>query len=514
MTVAKYSIAFVLACLLLCSCQEKREFTINPDGSGKLALEAHSKAANDYDELHAIVATLNNSKGVDAWTDATAEFNEGAVSFKGTALFPDINAAIVIGSDGSSGFAPTWTKTGGQASLVLKQNRPRPGTPASAAPTSRPVLTEAQIADQIKTAREQMAPPKDMAADLHKLHLEYVFHLPGTVAEQTNFTATGDRTVSVTVTGDAYLKAMAAIRANDADLREVVLAGMEASQPLKEAKMNRELFGKEANVAAKIKLDAKPQFDYAAAVADARKNYLPMMAKLGLYWEEIPKDMTLRFKSIATCALSGSATPPPGCVPFGTQLPRPALQCRGGFIFRMTDENGKVVLPAPGQDQSLAQNRSTTDYIQIQLPKNLPAGTKTLKEILGAAYYTSGTEKKADLGIESLSEGAKGKAYDARILSVEKKTVDGKDGVNVRIALTLPKNAQYKDVVITFPADSSADKRRNPTGQISRQMPDGTTQLDCTFPGAVTDKPVFTVRVWGDVEEFVVPFQLKDVTLP
>ena len=67
------------------------------------------------------------------------------------------------------------------------------------------------------------------------------------------------------------VKAIDAIKARESDLREIVLAGDTAKNPgpVMRAKLCREMFGKEAGVSARIKLNKEPAFNYDAEVAAA-----------------------------------------------------------------------------------------------------------------------------------------------------------------------------------------------------------------------------------------------------
>ena len=83
--------------LLLSSCYEtKQEFTINPDGSGKVRHECsfQSVRINNEDDTSpealkaAIAKIIADSKGVDAWTDVSFKrLDDGRMWFRGTAYF-------------------------------------------------------------------------------------------------------------------------------------------------------------------------------------------------------------------------------------------------------------------------------------------------------------------------------------------------------------------------------------------------------------------------------------------
>src|SRR5262245_31046934 len=96
-------IMLAMSCSLVSGCFEdtKQEFTLNPDGSGKMVLESSfvpaSEAISEETEgesgLREIVRDiLTKSDGIEAWRDVSfSEQKDGAFSFRGTAYFPDLS---------------------------------------------------------------------------------------------------------------------------------------------------------------------------------------------------------------------------------------------------------------------------------------------------------------------------------------------------------------------------------------------------------------------------------------
>ena len=82
--------------------EEKKEYTINPDGSGKVNCDivfapfnlnfGGEEAAPESQIKTEIEKILKESKGVDAWQNVSFELtDEGKIHFVGTAYFADIN---------------------------------------------------------------------------------------------------------------------------------------------------------------------------------------------------------------------------------------------------------------------------------------------------------------------------------------------------------------------------------------------------------------------------------------
>ena len=93
--------ASVCALMLLTGCFEtKDEFTINPDGSGKVVHESSFQQVNlgnqeeaTEDSLkEAIGKVITESKGIEAWRDVSFKrLDDGRLFFKGTAYFTNLN---------------------------------------------------------------------------------------------------------------------------------------------------------------------------------------------------------------------------------------------------------------------------------------------------------------------------------------------------------------------------------------------------------------------------------------
>src|SRR3954447_13745848 len=124
-----------LVCLLLTGCiQSEQIFTLNPDGSGKVAITLVApfnpfeaalggggppggKKPSLADKKRAFVdKLLSTAKGVDAWKDVSAEYTpEGLLKFQGTAYFKDMRQ---LKTDPGSG-APAKLERGPDGSLRL-----------------------------------------------------------------------------------------------------------------------------------------------------------------------------------------------------------------------------------------------------------------------------------------------------------------------------------------------------------------------------------------------------------
>jgi len=92
-----------ISCVLVSGCFEdtKQEFTLNPDGSGKMLIESTfvpaSEAIRDDEPTaeaavqEAVREILTRSEGIEAWRDVSfSELKDGSFFFRGTAYFSDL----------------------------------------------------------------------------------------------------------------------------------------------------------------------------------------------------------------------------------------------------------------------------------------------------------------------------------------------------------------------------------------------------------------------------------------
>lgn len=119
----------LVATLLLTGCFDtKEDFTINPDGSGKVVHESVfpqadlSGGKDPAEEVlrKAIAQVIEQSKGVEAWCNVSFQrMDDGRLFFKGTAYFKDLSQ-LKIPQQTMLNFV--WKKEGGgRAVLVLRE---------------------------------------------------------------------------------------------------------------------------------------------------------------------------------------------------------------------------------------------------------------------------------------------------------------------------------------------------------------------------------------------------------
>ena len=273
--------------LLLSSCFEtKEDFTINPDGSGKVRHECSFQETNFITVNHNVPTpeealqaaagrVIHDSKGVEVWRDVSfKKLSDGRIWFQGTAYFKNLEELEITNQ---SIFSFTWNNQGGgKAEMELQFKKSHTTTPV-AKPKD---LTSEERAEKLKTAREKYKQTKPMfSAILGGLQQSVTFQLPGKITSNRNFTKRSPNTVGLVFEGSKLLDALDKLSNDDAWL---IKNGFDEQQsPELDNEMCGLLFGEKTPVRVIVSDNSTPLFDYAAEVAAAKKELPKLEKQLG-----------------------------------------------------------------------------------------------------------------------------------------------------------------------------------------------------------------------------------------
>jgi len=270
---------------------EKGEYTLNPNGSGKITyeitmapmspgFEGQQSDPNEQIAQH-VRQILQQSEGVDVWSDVSFKMTDnGKMYFKGTAYFPDVNKLQIYNS--GSAF-PMKTNENGEIIIQLETEETDPGAKEDAAPAPAK-LSEEELNQKVQQTKAEYAQTRMiMSSFLPTLKVESTLHLPGKIKEVSNFEKIDDRTVRFVLSGEKLLKTLDEAMADDELLKEQLREGKDPGEFSEEdLEINEKLFGQKAPVRIVVIPDKKHRFDYDTEVAAAKKNYQPMLEKLKL----------------------------------------------------------------------------------------------------------------------------------------------------------------------------------------------------------------------------------------
>ena len=286
------------AALLLAGCFEsKQDYTINPDGSGRVILDvlfdpsavSMGQQKDPQKEMEAAVRKIiKDSKGVDVWKDVTYKrMPDGRVNFKGTAYFPDLSKLDIP----NYGTSFSLTREGSTVTLrMLEEKESQKGgqKKAAAAPATPP--TEAEVEAEIQKAKGEWERSKPlMTAMLSGLKKEATLRLPGKMMEVNNFTKLGPNVVQVSLDGAKLIATLDAAMSDTEWMKQQAMKGDFAeSGPSMDETLNQKYFGSPGPVSAKYDPGKKAQFDYKKETAAANKLYPKLLDTLGIVSRTLP----------------------------------------------------------------------------------------------------------------------------------------------------------------------------------------------------------------------------------
>jgi len=530
-------VLLVLAVTSILGCvEEKNEYTINPDGSGKVAYSVtftptHFNLNEKEPDLQnqiipEIEKILQQSKGVDVWKNISYKLtDDGDIHFTGTAYFPDINKLNIRAGGFSKNMNLNFSRDqSGRITIEMQKDSDSKNKDTK---VNVPELSEAELAQKVKEAKFQYKRSKPMMLGmLGTLKIDTLLHLPGNIEEISNFKKINNTTAQVKLEGSRMIEVMDKTMADDDWLKQQIRAG---KTPLKDGPddlvFNEMLFGQKAPVRVVLQSGSKPLFDYNAQVTDAQKNYKNMLEELGFGKTSPltvptvtdapvePGDLKVGGVSLVTGIDEERGIKPlqhqyQNCYKLSLilELPEPNLIITEGRVKKAVTDSGQDLLPEEEWNRKIDFPKLSKDKkaavlnIKLSVPDK---DAKGLAELSGALHYFKfiGT-KKIDLGIMDFEDDTKSKVDGFSIKSIKKKPGAWEKGnTYMHIGINLLRGS-IKDVKLyredgteikTFFAGSSYMKDRlinynirtkgefPPRGRIVFDVLDGITKHEIPF---------------------------------
>ncbi len=335
LTILAFTVA--ICAIAIAGCVEtKDEFTVNPDGSGKIVHEltfasmdlgpgsemgsegvsfdmTGGEPSDPQAQLKkSVKEILSQSSGVDTWKDVSYKMtDDGRTYFKGTAYFPGINNLSLHNAGFSSDMKLNFTRDiSGEITIELKSEEQAEEGKAVETPT--PEIPEAQLDNLVKQAKLRYNQSKPMMQSiLSGLKSETILHLPADIKEISIFEKVNARTVRIAFEGSKMIEVMDKMMQDEAWLKEQIRAGKDPVRdgPEGDLAMNEMLFGEKAPVRVVLAQGTQQLFNYDAEVTAARANYENMLKELGLVGTE-PTRPTRAEKAVAETVKENPGKPP------------------------------------------------------------------------------------------------------------------------------------------------------------------------------------------------------------
>ena len=421
------------AILLLSGCFEMdEEVTLNPDGSGKMTVEAVFQDINlnlsgetEQDPQEKLQSTISQlveqSKGIDAWKEVSYRVqDDGRIYFKGTGYFKDINAVDlhnlgVVEFNYAKDRQGQWVLKLGGENESEKQAVSKPAT-----------LTDEEVQKKVtKTKMEYQHSMGMMRPMLENLSHTVAVHLPAKVQSGSGtYQTRGDGAVTFALEGKTLLSEIDKRMTDDVRLAEQIRA---SSNPMKDAPIQP--------VTLTLAPTANPQFSYAKEVAAARNAYQQLQKDLGIIPTFTAKagvpsgPVKLTNLRVGGVRLITEADQEQGIRPFNydqgytlsmiADLQGPVTLIEEGFLTNAVSNTGVNLMPEREWDRkinfpTITENKRHIVFdVILAVPDDADTGLGEVSGYLDC--LVADMSEKVDLGFDQLAVGSVGKQHGANI---------------------------------------------------------------------------------------------------
>jgi hypothetical protein len=528
-----------LLCLGLAGCFDtKEEFTVNPDGSGKVVHECSfpqmvtltgGSEPNEESMKEALRKVLEGSKGVDAWRDVSYKrLDDGRLLFRGTAYFKSLSNLQILNQ---SAMAFEWRKEGNGKvilSLSTNQHSADEGLGVKPAPAALTDLPPEQQAARLKAERAKLLQMKPLLTSFFSTMKQQVtLHLPGNIVENSNFEPGPAGALALKFDGAKLLEVLDKLAADDQWVKSQLArspSNLMLTDPLAfDDSVNGMILGKSGPTRAVITSANTPLFDYASELAAAQKDFAKVQKQLGLSARAVAapaQGQPLKSLKVVGVRLVTQADKKQNWRPFNydagytlalvAELP--------GSVLAVTDESaiataiaddGASLLPTSGWKRRLHFPRLSPDRTSVLFEAELglpAAGVKGLKELSGHLHYSvaSGT-REIDLGFDELKPGASGTELGAEIRAIEGGwSKDGSQQMQLKLNV---REENLRSVCVVVDGARTALERRGYSGGGDSYT--FTLESKRAFPA----KGRLVAEIFDKVQTFEAPFKLENITL-
>ena len=512
---------------------EKREITLNPDGSGKMVYgttfkPSTMKFGGTYQKTKTegdhIAGVIKSSEGIDMWEDMSCKkLDDGKICFTGTAYFRNLNnVKMVVDGTSFGGAKIIWSKNKAGEFIVIFDKNPKDKKPDK----PKQEYTEKELARAVAKAQASFAKKSiAMAAAFSAFKNDITVHMPGKIDEVTNFTKSGERAVKLLFTGDAMVMAMNTAMQNDDWLAEQLLAGRDMLRdgPEDMSYIYELMYGEKAPIRAVVKNPVN-RFDYDKAVAAAAKKYMQMLDQHGI---EVSADLlpktTAGMDMISDIEVAGiqwafSESDDWNMKPFNSSGYKMALTGKMPYIVSKA-LSGKVhgAVTGTGQDLTPESHSSKINFPKLSKDKktvlfeiNMKSpdpGAKAIKKASGVLeVMVASNYEDVDLGVMNLAKGTKVDKLGVEI--TENKANKWSKGRYV-LSVKIKRNRSAVKSVKFY--DESGQELKVKDGGTSSSNKECT--LSYNIKGQWPEKAKIVVNTAAKIEKRFIGFELNDVSL-
>ncbi len=515
------------ALALLTGCFETtQEFTVNPDGSGKVVHESTyqnvdlsgGQKSTEATARAAVAELVRKAKGVEAWRDISYNvLEDGRIHFKGTAYFRNLSD---LDLPNQTMLEFDWIPGGnGSATLSLRQKNDE----AKAGRAQAVKLSPDERARKIKEGRAKYQQAKPMMTMiLGTMKHDVVFHLPGQPAQRTGFTRNAAGALELHFDGARMLSAMETLLNNDDWIARNSGSFEGGGGPPMDEDANLIIFGDKRPARVTVTDATAPLFDYEAEVAAAQESFAAFQKEVGAAPAPIvapAKGGDLKGVRVVGVRTVATLDEKLELQPFGSEpgVTLALLLELPGSVHAVTDEgaldsavgsDGGDLLPESDFQRKFHFPKLSADKsaVLVEAPLKSPAeGVTALKELAGHIQYTvAGEPVEEDLGFAKIAPGAKGKALGAEIVSV---TAESGAAKTIEIHLLIDPDSLKALYLVRGKNRTELERRGYSGGNADFTF---TYHSENGFPAGAK----LVAETYGDMQTYEARFNLEDVALP
>ena len=431
---------FVFSVFLTGCYQVKKTYFINPDGKGKVIIDAVlpvvslnlNQNNNEKPDFEGRVKEIiEKSKGVDGWKDIKwEETEEGKLHFTGVAYFSDINS-LKIGKIGI--LNPEMKKVNGEYLLTIKMEKGKKEK-------EKKKISQEEINKIVEKEKKNYFQMKPLLIGFFTdLKEEDVFYLPGEIENISNFKKISENTASIEIKGEKILKVIDEVMKDEKLSKKAILYDYSDEETKKQ--IDKIFYGKIFGEEKEIEIIFKPEkelFDYNSEIKDTKKT-LKWTQKGSKEEKKSEQKVTpggetgIEDVSVAGIKVVYLSDVKNGILPFsstkGLSLAvliklKNKIISTTGEIKKAVSEAGENLLPENIWNRRInfpSISKSGKEVL-LNIGLKLPEKSKIVKEIEGEIEYVCGGDKVEEVnsGIENFKEGEKGSFSNCKILKNEK----------------------------------------------------------------------------------------------
>jgi len=433
----------------LCGClQTTDEYTLNPDGSGKVVHEAlltpidlgmNAGLSPEEKLMNVVQEEMGKAEGIEAWEDVSYERQaDGKILFKATAYFPDIHQLQFHNAGGKLSMLKEKLTVDDKRLILELVNAPsekKEGEPPEDLSSLSDEELSAKIQEEKNKYEQQMKPM--LAGIFQTMKVTKIYHLPGSIVQADNMQPAPEGGYQVVFDGSKILDLFDDLFVDEEWLKKQIRQGRDIMKdaPEDDLMMNKALFGEEGPVKLVSEGPLTPLFDYAQEVAAARSDFeqvqeeidVPQPAEVAtLYSSELLPakvgGVRLVYYNDEVIELRPFNWDLGYTLSLVVTLPDKAVSVSEGKMLSAVADTGEDLLPENEWERPISfpelgkDQRTVLFEVKLKVPDE---DVKGLRELSGTLDYlvSSGT-KEVDLGITEFTAGAQGTEYNAAIVSI------------------------------------------------------------------------------------------------